>query len=76
MKFEELFYHHFMQGVPIRRKGWVGYWIRKDFSTIECHKPAQNKVTLITERDDIVWVIENILKGDWEIAEDIWQNMN
>lgn len=70
MEFKDLFYHHFMQGLPIRRKGWLHYWVRRDFSTIEIINPYQGTNEKITDRDDIVYLLENIvMHDDWELAD-------
>lgn len=60
------YYSELSAGVPLKRKAWKGYW-RYKYGTIEMHT-KDDKVISLTETEDILFTLSNVLQDDWEVA--------
>ena len=61
-------YNLLVNDLPIKRKGWSGYWIwDKRKSTVMMHC-KDGSVIDIRETDDVLFTLGNIACDDWELA--------
>ena len=54
------------RGVPVKRKEWKGYWIKKDNNIIIHLKEGEDLD--IRDTDDIFFTLSHTVESDWEIA--------
>lgn len=66
MEFKQA-YEALKQDKDIKRPSWKGFW-RKENGTIAMHC-KDGRVIPITDSEDIIYTVDNIVADDWEIVD-------
>lgn len=62
------------EGKKVKLSNWSGYWVREN-DTVKMHC-KDGRILDIREMEDVFYTLENIVSGDWKIAEECDININ